>query len=77
MLNANDLTPQAIRALSQVPQINDGQVITALEDALSSVRQKLVYAGDMVLIHRLQGKAQAIEELLQAIKDSTEVVRRS
>ena len=38
---------------------------------------RLVSATDMVTIHRLQGRAEAFEDLLKAIEESPKVVNRS
>jgi hypothetical protein len=47
-----------------------------LENELASTKQKLVYANDMGTIHRLQGRAEAFEDLLKAIEESSKVKAR-
>ena len=46
-----------------------------LQGELEETKQKLVYANEIDIIHRLQGRAEAFEDLLKAIEESQKIVR--
>jgi hypothetical protein len=48
-----------------------------LEAELESAKQKLVHAADMVQVHRLQGRAEALEDLLKAVEEAPKVENRA
>ena len=50
-------------------------MITILQGELEETKQKLVYANEIDIIHRLQGRAEAFEDLLKAIEESQKIVR--
>jgi hypothetical protein len=46
-----------------------------IQDELEGTKQKLVYANETSIIHRLQGRAEALEDLLKAVEESQKVVK--
>jgi hypothetical protein len=45
------------------------------QEELEATKQKLIYADDINVIHRLQGKAEAYEDLLKAVEESQKVMK--
>ena len=77
MINVNSLSVSEVSALNRLREPGVNKILTVLENELASTKQKLVYANDMGTIHRLQGRAEAFEDLLKAIEESPKVVNRS
>ena len=75
MINVNNLSSSEITALNRVREPGIDQVLKVLQDQLDETKQKLVYSNEMDVIHRLQGRAEAFEDLLKAIEESQKVVR--
>jgi hypothetical protein len=75
MINVNKLDSLEISALNRLREPGINKVITILQGELEETKQKLVYANEMGLIHRLQGRAEAFEDLLKAIEESQKVVK--
>lgn len=46
------------------------------EKLLDETKASLVRADDMAVIHRLQGRAQVLEDFLEAVKDAPSVLER-
>ncbi len=76
MINVNSLSVSEVSALNRLREPGVNKVLTVLESELASTKQKLVYANDMGTIHRLQGRAEAFEDLLKAIEESSKVKER-
>lgn len=76
MIDINSVDFQAVRALSRLKEPGNEVVLNLVASLLEDAKQKLVRADDTVLIHRLQGRAEAFEDLLRAAEESVEVVRR-
>lgn len=75
MIDLNSADPQSIIALSRLKEPGGEALLRLLRTELDAAKQKLIYAGDMALIHRLQGRAEAFEDLLRAAEESAEVQR--
>ena len=75
MINVNKLDSSEVSALNRLREPGIDKVITILQGELEDTKQKLVYANEMDIIHRLQGRAEAFEDLLKAIEESQKVVR--
>ena len=75
MINVNKLDSSEISALNRLREPGINKVITILQGELEDTKQKLVYANEMDIIHRLQGRAEAFEDLLKAIEESQKVVK--
>jgi hypothetical protein len=73
MINVNMADVQAIKALLRLREPGNEALLKLIELQISEAKQKLVRADDMVLIHRLQGRAEAFEDLLKAIEDARKV----
>ena len=76
MINVNSLSASEISALNRLREPGVNNVLTVLEKELESTKQKLVYANEMGTIHRLQGRAEAFEDLLKAVEESPKVKAR-
>ncbi len=76
MINVNSLSVSEVSALNRLREPGVNKILTVLENELASTKQKLVYANDMGTIHRLQGRAEAFEDLLKAIEESSKVKER-
>ena len=76
MINVNSLEMSEVSALNRLREPGVNKVLTVLENELASTKQKLVYANDMGTIHRLQGRAEAFEDLLKAVEESPKVKAR-
>lgn len=68
MINDNELSDQERAALAQVAQIGDRRVLALLEKFTANAYRQLGKADDMVRIHRLQGRIEALDVLCAAIK---------
>jgi len=77
MIDLNSADPQAVKALSRFQEMGNEALLRLLTSELEAAKQKLVHAGDMAMIHRLQGRAEAFEDLLRAAEESAEVVKRA
>ena len=75
MINVNKLSSSEITALNRLREPGIDQVLNVLQYELESTKQKLVYANEMDIIHRLQGRAEALEDLLKAVEESQKVVK--
>ena len=76
MINVNSLSVSEVSALNRLREPGVNKILTVRENELASTKQKLVYANDMGTIHRLQGRAEAFEDLLKAIEESSKVKAR-
>ena len=76
MINVNSLSVSEVSALNRLREPGVNKILTVLENELASTKQKLVYANDMGTIHRLQCRAEAFEDLLKAIEESSKVKAR-
>jgi hypothetical protein len=77
MIDLNNADPQAVKALTRLREPGGEALLRLFAAELESAKQKLVRAGDMVLIHRLQGRAEAFEDLLKAVEESPKVENRA
>jgi len=75
MINVNKLDSSEISALNRLREPGINKVIMILQGELEATKQKLVYANEMDVIHRLQGRAEAFEDLIKAIEESQKVVK--
>ena len=75
MINVNKLDSLEISALNRLREPGINKVIMILQGELEATKQKLVYANEMDVIHRLQGRAEAFEDLIKAIEESQKVVK--
>jgi len=76
MIDLNLCDRQQAQALLQIKETGNDQLPSLLRAEAEIAKAKLVTATDTVSIHRLQGRAEAFEDLLRAIEDSPKVVKR-
>lgn len=76
MIDLNLCDPQQAQALLQIKETGNDQLPSLLRAEAETAKAKLITATDTVSIHRLQGRAEAFEDLLRAIEDSPKVVKR-
>jgi len=76
MIDLNLCDRQQAQALFQIKETGNDQLPSLLRAEAETAKAKLVTATDTVSIHRLQGRAEAFEDLLRAIEDSPKVVKR-
>lgn len=77
MIDLNNADIQAVSALARLREPGNEAFLRLVEAEKESAKQKLVHASDMVQIHRLQGRAEAFADLLDAVKDSQKVENRA
>lgn len=73
MLSINQFDEQELRALAQ---LKHSKLISLFEKLSSDCKASLVQADEMVRVHRLQGRAQAFEDLIKAVDDAVKIVER-
>lgn len=76
MININSASPQRIAALARLSQIGNDTILTFITDLAVEAKDKLVTANEMAIIHRLQGRAEAFQDLLKAVEDAVKVEAR-
>ena len=77
MIDLNLCNPQHVNALLRVKEAGDTSLQDLLGELIDTAKGRLVSATDMVTIHRLQGRAEAFEDLLTAVEESPKVLNRS
>lgn len=70
MIDLNSADPQSVKALARLKESGGEALLKLLQTEMDVAKQKLVYAGDMGTIHRLQGRAEAYEDLLRAAEEA-------
>lgn len=70
MIDLNSADIQAIKGLLRLREPGNEALLRLIEAELETAKQKLVKAIDMVQVHRLQGRAEAFEDLLKAVEES-------
>ncbi len=74
MIDLNNTDTRAIKALVRLKEPGHEAVLELIQSEISDAKRKLVQAVDMVHIHRLQGRAEAFEDLLAAVREAPAVV---
>ena len=78
MIDLNLVDTQHIQSLLKIKEAGSANPFLAfLEGEIKDAAARLVKADDTVTIHRLQGRAEAFQDLLNAIEESHKVVKRS
>lgn len=77
MIDLNTADRQSVQALSRLREPEMEAALRLLSSEANEAKRKLVKAGDMVTIHRLQGRVEAFEDLLRAVEDSPKVLNRA
>ena len=77
MIDLNLCNQQQIQALLGLKEAGNSALVNLLEGLVEAAKARLVTATDTVNIHRLQGRVEAFEDFLRAIKESPKVANRS
>ncbi len=77
MIDLNSAEAQAVHALIRLREPGNEALVRLWATELEEAKQKLVHAGDTVKIHRLQGRAEAFEDLLRALEEAPKADKRS
>jgi len=78
MIDLNLTDAKHVQALLKIKEAGSANPFVAfLEGEIKKAAARLIQADDTVTIHRLQGRAEAFQDLLSAIEESSKVARRS
>lgn len=77
MIDLNLCGQQQVSALLRIKETGDKALLNLFKEEAEKAKARLVSATDMVSVHRLQGRAEAFEDLLAAIEDAPKVGNRS
>ena len=77
MIDLNLCEQQQINALLRIKESGDSNLSGLFKQLSDQAKERLVSATDMVSVHRLQGRAEAFEDLLRAIEEAPKVAHRS
>jgi len=77
MIDLNLCDPQHLKALLRLKETGETALLSLFEAEAELAKERLVKATDTVSIHRLQGRAEAFEDLLTSIEEATKVLNRS
>ena len=77
MIDLNLCNLQHVQALHNIKETGNSSLADFFEGQAEDAKAKLVSAVDMVQVHRLQGRAEAFEDLLRAIDESAKVLHRA
>ena len=77
MIDLNLCTLQHVKSLLRIKETGNTSFTDLIEKLVDIAKDRLVPATDTVTIHRLQGRAEAYEDLLKAINESPKVANRS
>lgn len=77
MINLNAVDLQASRALLRLKEQGNEALLGLFRSQLEEAKTRLVFADDMGMIHRLQGRAEAFDDLLKAVEEAAKVVNRA
>ena len=70
------MDPQHIHALARLREPGFEKLLDVFTRQQEEARAQLVVADEMARIHRLQGRAQAFEDLLKAVEEAVRVQAR-
>lgn len=77
MIDLNNADIQSVKSLARLREPGGDALLKLFRAELESAKQKLVHATDMAHIHRLQGRAEAFEDLLKAVEEAPKVENRA
>lgn len=75
MINLREVSRQELQALKRLREPGNDALVKLLQDQFEGAKSKLVHAGETVSIHRLQGRAEAFEDLLKAVEESADALK--
>lgn len=65
-----------MQALLRCKQPENAGLIELFQSKLDEAKNALIMADDTVMIHRLQGRAEVLQDFLEAVERSSEIVER-
>jgi hypothetical protein len=68
--------PQHMQALVRCKLGDNGALLDLFRKKLEHTKDALVLADDLVLVHRLQGRAEVLADFLEAVEKSSEIFDR-
>jgi len=77
MIDLNLCAPQHVKALLRLKETGEAALLGLFKAESELAKARLVSATDMVSVHRLQGRAEAFEDLLTSIEEAAKVANRS
>jgi|TARA_B110000977_G_scaffold17077_1_gene20811 hypothetical protein len=76
MIDLNLCDPQHVQALLRLKETGETALLGLFEAEAELAKARLVSATDTVTIHRLQGRAEAFQDLLTSVEEAMKVVNR-
>ena len=73
MININEADKHAVTALARLNTPGNDVLLIFFASLVDETKDKLVGAREMDIIHRLQGRAEAYQDLLKAVEDAVKV----
>ena len=77
MIDLNLCDPQHVKALLRLRETGEAALLGLFRAESELAKARLVSATDMVSVHRLQGRAEAFEDLLTSVEEAAKVANRS
>tara|TARA_R110000737_G_scaffold50142_2_gene71052 strand:+ start:47 stop:280 length:234 start_codon:yes stop_codon:yes gene_type:complete len=77
MIDLNLCDPKHVKALLRLKETGEAALLGLFKAESELAKARLVSATDMVSVHRLQGRAEAFEDLLTALEEAVKVANRS
>lgn len=65
-----------MQALLRCKQPENAALVGLFRSKLDEAKNALIMADDTVMIHRLQGRAEVLQDFLEAVEKSSEIVER-
>lgn len=65
-----------MQALLRCKQPENTALVDLFRSKLDEAKNALIMADDTVMIHRLQGRAEVLQDFLEAVEKSSEIVER-
>jgi hypothetical protein len=77
MMDLNLCDQQNVKALLRLKETGETALLGLFKAEAELAKARLVSATDTVTIHRLQGRAEAFEDLLMSVELAAKVINRS
>jgi len=73
MIDVNRFDKRALDALVRLKEPHMKWFLDLVDSELEDAKRKLVYTGETDALRRLQGRAEALEDVLRAVEDASKV----
>jgi len=73
MIDLNTFDTQEIRVLAQAGSLGNGKFKQVIKKVAEEAKDRLVVADDMVRVHRLQGRVEVLDALVEAIEEASKL----